>query len=199
MSNENINASRCVQCGKYAIVEPPPLCVEHWLMYEQAMHIKMTWIATHKNFTASELEAATGYAVPIAKIEIPQTPFIGKNYNLNYINVGEGHIEIKAQTIQNIDITLGILKNQDNNALADEIKRLTEAVNSNKELTRDIKDEVAEQIAYVAAQVGINKDKRSTGIVKSLMIGLNDTLRTSAALITIWNNLAPLLRTALGS
>ena len=168
-------------------------------MYEQAMHIKMTWIATHKNFTASELEAATGYAVPIAKIEIPQTPFIGKNYNLNYINVGEGHIEIKAQTIQNIDITLGILKNQDNNALADEIKRLTEAVNSNKELTRDIKDEVAEQIAYVAAQVGINKDKRSTGIVKSLMIGLNDTLRTSAALITIWNNLAPLLRTALGS
>jgi hypothetical protein len=197
MTEESISIGRCIHCGKYAVTDKPPLCVEHWLMYEQALHLKLTWLATYKNYTSSELEATTGFPVP--RIEIPQTPFIGKNYNLSYINIGKGHIEIDAQTIQNIDITIGILKDQGNNELADEIKRLTEAVNASQELTIELKDEVAEQLAYVAAQVGLKDENRSKGITKSLMHGLYSTLGTSAALLTIWNNLEPLLKAAFGS
>jgi hypothetical protein len=72
-------------------------------------------------------------------MEIPFIPFIGKNYTINHINVREGHINIKAKTIQSIDITIGKIINQGNKELAGEIQRLTEAINDSQELTRESK------------------------------------------------------------
>ena len=199
MSKEDISISRCIQCGKFAVTESPPLCVEHWLMYQQARHIELTWKATYKNYTASELEAASGYIVPMAKIEIPNIPFIGKNYNLNFINIDKGHINIKARTIQSIDVTIGQIVNQGDSKLANEIKLLTEAINSSTEINREKQDDVAEQLAFLAAQVTMDIENRSKGVMKSLINGIKDTLSTSAALLTIWNNVEPLLRAYIGS
>lgn len=189
----------CTQCGKPAVSDIIPYCVEHYLMHAQATYLHQTMIAANLNFLADKISASTGGIIPPTHVNIPPPPFIGSNFTLNNINVSGSTIgAINTGTIRNLDATITIMKGLGESDLAAAVKQLTEAVIASKEIDDSLKNEIAEQLALLSAQATAKAENRSLGVIKSILSGLRGSISVAAGLITIWDKVEPLFRAVFG-
>lgn len=192
---------KCSQCERPAIVKycDLGLCVQHYLMMKQAEYLEFSMLTAGLNFLRSQISVGTGGLTPHTPIEIPRPPFIGDSFTLNNINVAESTIgAINTGTIGNIDVGITMMQNQGQGDLAIAIKGLTEAILKSNELNESTKNEIAEQLEFLIAQVTAEPHNRSTAVVKSILAGIRDSISTAAGLLTLWERIEPLLRTAFG-
>lgn len=196
---ESTNMTKCSQCDKVAVVSfgGLPLCVDHHLKMQQANYLQSNLLAANFNLLADQLDKGTGYLVRHSRIEIPRPPFIGDNLTLHNINVSGVTIgSINTGVIHNLDASITVMQSQDKPELADAIKELTEAIIKTNEIDETAKNEIAQQLEFLTAQVTARSQDKSVGLVKGVMLGLKSTLSTVASLITIWDKVEPLLRIA---
>jgi len=196
---ESNNMTKCSQCDKVAVVSfgGLPLCVDHHLKMQQANYLQSSLLAANFNLLADQLDKGTGYLVRHSRIEIPRPPFIGDNLTLHNINVSGVTIgSINTGIIHNLDASITVMQSQDKPELADAIKELTEAIIKTNEIDETAKNEIAQQLEFLTAQVTARSQDKSVGLVKGVMLGLKSTLSTVASLITIWDKVEPLLRVA---
>jgi len=173
------------------------LCVEHHLKMQQATYLQVSMNAANLNFIRGQIEASTG--VPLSQMEVPPPPFIGDNLTLNNINVSNSTIgAINTGTIQNLDTSITIMKNRGEDDLGKAIAELTEALINSNEVNDAMKREIAEQLEFLVAQATADERNRSIGVVKSTLIGLRNSISIVAGLLTIWERLEPLFRSAFG-
>ncbi len=90
------------------------------------------------------------------------------------------------------------MQNRGEGDLAIAIKELTEAILRSNEVNECAKNEIAEQIDFLVAQVTAEPQNRSIGMVKSILAGIRDSISVAAGLLTIWGKLEPLFRIAFG-
>ena len=155
--------------------------------------------AAQYNVIQEQLSAGTGGLMPPKRIIIPPPPSSGDNYTFNNISVTESNIgAINTATAANIDASITIMQNQGNNELAVAITELTQAIIDSKEIEQAAKNEIAEQLQFLVAQVTAEPSNRSLGLVKGILIGIRNTISTATSLLTIWDKMEPLIKMYLG-
>ena len=165
---------------------------------QQAAYLQFSMLAAISNQLAGEIEAGTGFIVPVPRTVIPPPPFIGDQLTLNNINVNDSTVgAINTGTIRNLDVSVSMMRDAGKNELASEIANLTQALVDNQELDKSIKNEIAEQLEFLVAQVQVEPKKRTMGLAKSAVAGIRDLLASTTSLMTIWNKVEPLIKAAL--
>jgi len=188
----------CIQCGKTAIVSVGgnPLCVDCYLKLVQAIQIQYDVHAREANYLMDEMEAAVGlYGLlpsPRYKIHQPmvhQGPLTFHNIKVDQSVVGS----INTGEVQRIDVAMDRIKISGNEELVKILKKFTEAVIAETKLDAELKNQIIEQISFLASQSVLPKGKQKSGIVKAVLLGVKDTVSTIVSLSSLWDKLEPLL------
>jgi hypothetical protein len=90
------------------------------------------------------------------------------------------------------------MQNRGDSELAKAVKELTQAVLDDKQITNDLKKEIAEQLEFLVAEAVADREKRRVGVIKGVMSHIGKAISISAALLTIWDKVEPLLRMTFG-
>jgi hypothetical protein len=200
--------AKCHQCGKPAIVKygKTPLCVECYhkmaqaaFMEQQAQHNKLSWLASQYNIVQQDLWAGSGGLLPLKQMVIPQPPSAGINYTYTNIQVSDSAIGvINPGILYTIDTSIDVMQNRGETELAKAVKELTQAVLDDKQITDDLRNQIAEQLEFLVAEAVADKEKRRTSIIKGVMTQIGKAITISAALLTIWGKVEPLFRATFG-
>jgi hypothetical protein len=191
--------TQCSQCGKPAVVEyqTHPLCVEHYRMMMQISYFHQSWAAANLNAVRNDLNVTSILQYP--PVQIPPNPFVGGDILYNNISVNQSTIgALNTGTISSIDVAIGLIRDKGENDLAIMVKKLTEEVIKNAELSNQVKNEINEQLEFLVAQALMETKHRRMGPIKSIFSGIRNYVAPIASLLAIWNNLEPLIKTALG-
>ncbi len=195
------SAAKCSQCDTPAVVNfgGNNLCVDHYLKIQQANYLQSSMLAAMQNLMADQADAGAGYIIRHSRIQLPRPPFIGDSLTLTNINVSRSTIgAINTGTIKNLDASISIMHSQGKSELAMAIKELTEAIMESNKINEKVKNEIAEQLEFLTVQATAEPKDRSSGVIKSVLLGLRDSISTVAGLIAIWDKVEPLLRTCFG-
>jgi len=195
---------KCSQCNKPAVFkynDGSELCVEHHLMMQKAESLRLSMMASYVNALRDDIEAGTG--IPpgcLARMKIPNITFNGDTLTLNNINVSGSTIgAINTGTIKNLDVSISLLRGKGESELAESIKELIQAIIYSNEIQEDLKNEIAQQLEFLVAQVSADPSNRNIGVVKSVLARMPSLICVTASLITIWDKLEPLLKSAFGT
>lgn len=201
---------KCSQCDKPAITkyaDKIPLCADCYhkvaqadFMEQQTMHNRLSWIASNLNFTEQQLYAGHGGLLPLKQMIIPQPPSTGSSYTFSQIQVSDSNVGvINPGTLFALNTSIEVMQNRGDSELAKAVKELTQAVLDDKQITDDLKKEIAEQLEFLVTEALASKDKQRRGLIKTVINNISQSIAPFGTLLTIWNNLGPLLRAYFGS
>lgn len=189
----------CTQCGKSAIVSVNnnPLCVDCHLKFQQAIRIQNDSLIQTLNYLTDMAEASIGLYGILPRYEVPQPivhqgPLTFHNIKVDRSVVGS----INTGEVQRIYVAMSHIKNSGNEGLVKALKEFTEAVIAETRLDAEAKNQIIEQISFLASRSVLPKEKRKSGIVKAVLLGVKDTISTIASLSHIWDKLQPLFERA---
>ena len=200
---------KCSQCDKPAITkyaDKIPLCADCYhkvaqanFMEQQTMHNRLSWLASNLNLTEQQLYVGHGGLLPLKQMIIPQPPSAGSSYTFSQIQVSDSNVGvINPGTLFALNTSIEVMQNRGDSELAKAVKELTQAVLDDKQITDDLKKEIAEQLEFLVAEAVADKEKRRVGVIKGVMAQISKAISTSAALLTIWGKVEPLFRACFG-
>ena len=130
-------------------------------------------------------------AFPNAEPELPSLQLNIRNANISNLNLGS--------QVGTINAALQVLSTEsaEHQALADALKRLTEAVANSRDLEPGKKRDAVEALSTLASEAETGKGKGSV-TVRALIAWLPAALGTSADVITLWDKFGPTLRAFFG-
>ncbi len=190
----------CTQCpGKPAImtVGEHPLCVDCYYKVSVAQTLQFQRDAAMMNLALSEIDAIAGWAGDTYRVQMPQLP----NGNTSTTNVtvsGSTVGAINTGTVHSIVVNMKALEAAGHHEVEGAIKALTEAVICSPAVGSDQKNEILEQIEFVASRAAVKPEERKPGVTKSIVAGLAASLGMFADLATIWQQVGPIIKSALG-
>ncbi len=113
---------------------------------------------------------------------------------VNSIHVNNSVVDsINTGNVKSIEVSMTQISNRGERELADAFKRFTEAVVNTTEVPQDKKNELLEQVAFLAAEAAVSKKERKPSIIKSVLAGIRDGVAIFAALRQLWTEFQPLL------
>lgn len=192
----------CTQCDTPAIVQygDQPLCVRHHLMVQQASWIQFAQSAAMLNEIKGQIAQGTGYIIPPNYMQIPPPPSLGDNLTFNNIKVTDSSVGLintgTIRRIEHLDASVTKFAATGKDELAESLRNFTQLlVDSSADQT--IKEEIAQQVEYLVAQAQAEPAQRSTGIIKSVLGGIEQSTAMLTPLVKAWANLQPMLKEAL--
>jgi len=198
--DEKINKPvTCAQCGKPALMRENnvPLCIDCCAKVEYIHQLRLTRLVDLLNYNSAQIDSSLGFSISPKMNNFSPQPPSGTLF-LNNISIDRSTIgSINTGTIQNLDNTLTIFKDQNQVELADSIKKFTEAVIQSNEIAEEVRQEIIEGISYIADQITKSKQERKSTITKTLLERLPTILQTASGLITLWKQIEPLVISAL--
>jgi hypothetical protein len=132
------------------VVEDFPLCLDCYIRLEDLHLRKLEDLEREYNLSVDRAEAITGmYGItPKFPERRPRTILRTGSVVLNNINVSNSEVGVlNTGTIQSVDSTVTVLKNEGNAQLAAAISVLSEAVIKSVEVSRDQKNQILELLA----------------------------------------------------
>ena len=167
-------------------------------MEGQIVHNKLSWVASNLNLIEQDLYIGTGGILPLKQMMIPQTPSAPR-YSSQQIKVSESNIGvINSGTIVNLEMGIEVIQNRGDKDLANAVKELTQAVLDSREINDELRREMAEQLEFLVTEALAGKDKQRKGLARRVMSDISQSIATVAGLLTIWNNVQPLLQSYFG-
>lgn len=198
---------KCYHCDKPAVKKygEAPLCVDCYhkvahadFMEGQILHNRQSWLASNLNVVAQDLYTATGGLLPLKQMMIPQNPSAPR-YSSQQIKVSESNIGvINTGTLVNLETGIEVIQNRGDKDLANAVQELTQAVLDSGEINHELKRELAEQLELLVTEALAGKDKQRRSLARSVMSDISQSIATVAGLLTIWNNVQPLLQSYFG-
>ena len=192
----------CTQCETPAFVnyENQSLCVRHHLMVQQASWIQFAQSAAMINELKGQLSQVTGYILPLNYMQIPQPPSLGDSLTFNNIKVTDSSVGLintgTIKRIEHLDASVTTFAARGKDELAEYLKHFTQVL-FDSEIDQAAKAEVAEQLEYLVGQAQAEPSQRSTGIIKAVFGGVEQSIAKVTPLTKAWANLQPLLKDAL--
>ena len=186
----------CSQCGKPAIVSVGnnPLCVDCYLKFQQAIQIQNTMLVQEMNYLTDMMEATIGLYEVLPRYKIPQPMVHQGPLTFHNIKVDQSVVgSINTGEVQRINVAMDHIKTSGNQELVKALEEFTEAVINETKLDAELKNQIIEQISFLAFQSTLPKEKRKPGIVKAVLLAVKNTVSTMVALSSLWSKLQPLL------
>ncbi|HYH87431.1 MAG TPA: hypothetical protein VEX60_18400 [Pyrinomonadaceae bacterium] len=111
---------------------------------------------------------------------------------MNNINISGSTVGMlntgSIQDVQNIDINITSLINSGQTEVAEALKKITEAVAENKEVSDEKKSEMLDQLNELSGQAAAPPDKRAKpGVIKAVLGGLAASLGAVGGLAKVWS------------
>jgi len=189
--------STCQQCGKPAIVilsDGIPLCLNCYEKFVEINQRQLDRLEEESNYLTDMMELTSGVYGVLPRYKIYK-PIIQKgDVTYNNINVNRSIIgSINTGDVKKIDVAIDNIKYGGDEELANSLKNFTEAVINEKDLDEKIKNNVLKNIAFLSSQANLPKENRKNGIIKSVLTGIRHFIVSSAALISLWDNLQHIL------
>ena len=189
----------CTQCDTPAM-PGYLLCVQHYLMFQQASYLEFAQIAGVLNQVKGQISLGQGRLIPPNYMEIPPPPSMGDSLTFNNIKITDSNIGLlntgTIEKIRSLDISISILGDKGNEELAEALKCFSQIL-ADCEIDPSIKEEIAQQVEYLVAQAQANPAQRSNAINKSILAGIERSTAIFEPLAKAWANLQPLFRAAL--
>jgi hypothetical protein len=133
-------------------------------------------------------------------VVIPPPPSDGDELTFNNINVDRSTIgAINTGFVSNLDTSITVMQDLGQQELALNIKELTQAILDSKDINASIKDEINELLQFLVAQATFPPENRLVGVAKNIVGRIRELIIISPALLTIWDKVEPLIKTALGT
>ncbi len=146
------------------------------------------------NYLADQFEAITGVPgvvprYPERKVNLLQGATVAlHNININNSNVGvlnTGHLEIIDSAITQLNQESG------SEVVSAAISKLANAIAVSGELSAEKRNEAMEILSAIASEATAPKDKRRGAVIKPLLSSLGTSIQSAAALVQIWQSVAP--------
>ena len=120
----------------------------------------------------------------------------------NHINITDSTVGVvntgTIERLGRLDVSIGMFQGKGQTELAAELKQFSEIVVKDPELSIGSKDAIAEHLEYLVSQAQLDEKDRRKPMAKSVMQGMAGLIQASAAAVTIWDKLGPLLAAAIG-
>ena len=194
---------KCNQCGKPAVqvYNGNPLCVDCLTKLaevankqEEARQRNIMLLMQEKQAVEEFMYRQMGLPAPTPKYDFSHLKQPDR-YTFNNINVSDSVVgTINTAEVQSIDVAMSHISNGGNQGLATALKELTEGIIESQELNPDQKNELIENINFVATQARLPEDKRKKGLLKSVLIGIKENISFAISLGDLWTKVEPILR-----
>lgn len=188
----------CSQDGRPALmdVNGHGLCVDCYHKFTVAQALQFQQHAAMMNMALAEMDALTSFG-PSYRVQMPQIPN-GAISNTS-ITVSGGVVgSINTGTVHSIVVTMKGLGEAGHHELERVLQTLTEAI-IQSQATDDVqKNAILEQVEYIAQQAAAKPQERKPGVLRTVVSGLGSSLGAVADLATVWEQVGPVIRGALG-
>ena len=188
--------SNCSQCGRVAIVKVGDvlLCVDCHLKHQQAIDLHNDRLARQMNYLTEQMEATVGLPGILPRIKTRQPVIQQGDFTLNNIRVDKSVVgAINTGNVQSIDVGMNYIKLSGNTKLAQELSKFTEEVIKEGALSKELKNSILEQLAFLVQECQAPEEKQKKSIIKSVLSNIKDSVVTIEALSKIWEGIKPLL------
>ncbi len=112
------------------------------------------------------------------------------NSQVGLLNAGEIH------NVKNISANVGRLQERGQQAVAEAMSKLLEAVAASDEIEVEEKSTLLDQIEELSRQAVLQPNERAKpGVLKAVIAGLGTTLGAAGSLADIWSTWGPVIRT----
>lgn len=188
----------CSQDGRAAFldVNGHGLCVDCYYKFTIAQALQFQQNAAMMNLALAELDSVVPYG-PSYRVQMPRIPN-GAISNTS-ITVSGGVVgSINTGTIDSIVVTMKGLGEAGHHELETALQTLTKAVIQSRGTDDAQKNAILEQVEYVAHQAAAKPEERKPGMLRTVVSGLGSSLGAVADLATVWEQVGPVIRGALG-
>jgi len=146
------------------------------------------------NYLTDMMEATIGLYEVLPRYKIPQPMVHQGPLTFHNIKVDQSVVgSINTGEVQRINVAMDHIKTSGNQELVKALEEFTEAVINETKLDAELKNQIIEQISFLAFQSTLPKEKRKPGIVKAVLLAVKNTVSTMVALSSLWSKLQPLL------
>ncbi len=119
--------------------------------------------------------------VPIVH-NAPVTHNTHNNIHVDHSVVGS----INTAHVGRINVAMDGITNNDNEQVVESMKAIAEAIANTTELENDTKDQLLEQMAFVAEQAALPASRRQPSVIRPVLTSISTTLSSVASLAAIW-------------
>jgi hypothetical protein len=146
------------------------------------------------NYLRDSISATFGLPPQGPRLQVSQPIIQNAPVTHNHINVDRSIIgSINTAQVERIEVAMNDIKNNGNNEVSEALKSLTEAVISSNEVQAEIRDQLVEQLAFIAEQAVLPDLHRQKSVIKVILGAISSTISTAASLTTLWLQIQPIL------
>ncbi len=139
------------------------------------------------NFYRDQINEVFGLPPSAARIHIPQPVINHSPVTYNHINVNKSVVGlINTAQVGRIDVAMEEITNGGNVEVGQAIKKLTEAVINSSTADEKLKNELMEQLGFLAEQATLPKAQRQGSVVAMVLKSMPSSLAFAANITTVW-------------
>jgi hypothetical protein len=188
---------KCSQCSRPAIIQldsGQALCVEHYSMFSSALSEQQRNSMAMMNYYRERLYETLGAPPSNVRINIPQ-PVINKSpVTYNNISIDRSVVgAVNTAQVGRIDIAMENIKNTGSDNINKALKALTETIIKSSELEHKEKEQLVEELAFLAEQATLPKEQRQKSVIGMVLKAMPLSLATAVNLTTLWAQWEPTL------
>jgi hypothetical protein len=154
------------------------------------------------NFLEQQIWAGTGGILPLKQVNLPSPTFLEGAPTFNTIKISNSAVGMLSTgttaNLKDVEFTVELMQSQGQDKLAEAITELTQAIAESSDISKEVQEEVSQQLKFIAAQINIKPEARQPGLIKAILSGLRNNIATVAALVTILDRAEPVIRSYLG-
>ena len=191
---------KCSQCNKPAMwqIEDNYLCLDCYSKFVQINHLQFSQLASLANQAIDDMENIAGLPSGSlgGRLRIPSPSPTINTATYNNIRVDNSVVgAINTGNIKKLDIMMSLMRDENNQELADALQKLTQAILDTPDLKSSDKDAALECLSYLLNQTLIQETERQSTIGKAAISTLEKILSNTGSIASIWSVVKPLLET----
>jgi hypothetical protein len=186
--------TKCSQCQNEAMyrVGDYPLCLHCYHKLADIQQKASAERAAMMNYLSEEMWFAAGLSSTPPQLHVPQPITHHGPLKFNSIHVDNSVVgSINTGDAATIDVSLSNIRIGGNEALAKALTDFTNAVLVESEIGFEGRNEILEQLAFIATE--LTKPVTRTSIVKPVVEGIAKTIGAFAGLATLWEKVQSLI------
>lgn len=190
---------KCHQCNNEAMFEVGPqkipLCLQCNALMQQTIERNVQMLREEMNHTMDHVNSMFGISGGARYPTKRPVLVSGGTVNNNHIEINNSQIGIlNTGNIENLNQTIDSLYSASQGELADNVKKFSEAVLNEVNLTKEQQSEILESLDVVTRELFQKPENRRNAVAKTLMSGIANLIGFAANSAAVWQVLYPLLQ-----
>jgi len=190
----------CQQCDNPALYyitgdnekQKIPLCLNCYERHHAIVQQEIENNLAMANQAAAEMESLTGFPVPRIAIPPRVQPMTFNHIRIDRSNVGV----VNTGHAHQIDAVVTTTEKAGDSQLSQALREFTQAVIDSNEIEKATRDAIIEHLSFLASQVAT--EEKQPSVARTVLSETGKIVGTISTLLTLWNQLEPLLKGALG-